>query len=62
LEQSGRKKEVPQYKLNRKWFHSWYCASNTHKRHTEERREIRRDARWENLLEMDRWEDFGIDV
>jgi hypothetical protein len=31
-------------------------------RHTEDRREIRRDAWWENLLEMDRWEDFGIDV
>jgi len=31
-------------------------------RHTEGRREIHRDAWWEKLLEMDRWEEFGIDV
>ena len=62
MEQSGRKKEVPQYKLHRKWFHGWYCVSNIHMRHAEERRAIHRDARWEKLLEMDRWEDLGTDV
>jgi len=62
LEQSGKKKEVPQYKLHRKWFHSWYCASNIHMRHTEERREIHRDTWWENLPEMDRREYFCMDV